>query len=1548
MHYKQSKILNLGKKHMKKSLLFFLVLLIIFPLGTPLIKPVAATTTSWWDEDWDSRKTFVIEGVAGAGENYQMKFVIRNGQEVIAVSDEHKGWSANCFPASTYEDGEVLVPVQALDGDVRLFIYDALTGEELHNYKIDDDPLPDDGHSTPIVWKWIGETGTNPLYVSGYGTHAGAGTFKIAYSSNQEDWTTYTFPISENYTYPSLFQMNNDPNLYLFIRKDPELPVGIGKWWQLFKCTDPSDSATWSLVSTVLNNTRVDQYLNILAAPRLVNSGGRFLVTWNSYNLTGGEENWFYDDIMCATYSDDLVTWYDLDGTPITLPVTQENSIFYDYDGEIGKGALEVQVRVAAGEFMNDKFFFTNVLQQGYSKDFSLFEKTPGQSVIRHNITEIDDYECASYELFYNYEEQTVTIYPSLYNSYQKWEYDIATDTATKISEIYPPEKWFTNGGALKEVYPQRNWVRMGMKQGYNGNIGYFWHLISTDNDGHDFENTMYLPLADVQSDFADIRFIDEDDETELDYWTEFAVNDTIGVFWVKIAANLSVTTKAHRIYIYYNNPDATTESSGADTWIFFDDFTTDTSGDYTHAQSQQSGDYFQEVVGATDSFKVGRGTDAQGMDTYYQSDTLEGGYRFRLSLRSWTIPSGNQVRMKAGLTTTATPPGDWGEKTDFADSDSAWELTYGYGPKDVYYEGLSSDTYYILISTYDHAATNSYINVDFIAIGKYVSPEPGFSSFGNYEVTISNMEGCGNWIFEGEKYYHFEAIYFHSEGITSLDTVKIKFSDGVNLIQTSYDVDEDSFILESGNEQVILHGEGDVSISDIYLTVTFDIYLKAKIFDCLDIDIYMWSNTTYGYIDSWEIKAADYFHIYNLGGQAELTTTGYGGRSTGGDVFELWAGQEGYTELLYDDFERDEIAPWGVYAPNSTHVKVEMLEEKSADGDWYDNAVSFSDESDEDGDYGLMWNTFHPVSSGVFYVTFHFMPLGLEEDQSFVITNSSEGGLGGPWVYFADDNKLYYVNSTGDHIELRGSYGKGEWKNITFAIDVDAQLFDFYYNGDLQGGGDLEFYAERTSFDTLYTSTYLYDSPHTNNVSHGLVTDVRVWLPPLLGDVAGTSETVVTFRKLQHIHSLFAVGFPRATEALDVTGDWYVEWGIDTCFDDVWQNNTWKVRLDLVDANIAFASFGTAGNNWIQLRSQWYENDTTLIDTEYFYVFWEGGPGGLTTSGRNADYFRVYLDLWFNRVNASSTIGGRISSYYYGMTDKANPWWSWLPFAESDWEMVGDQRAQTMYFADLKDIDGNVRSCRESTLMRIRTKVWRSADYGYMCRLEEFDLLNYEIAAGEMRGIDTPIFTETRLPTMPTGGFFAALAAVFSSLVDILSRAFGPGILAFFEIFLGFTETVWNFIGDFLGIDNLGTSIRNIIELFPKYLSSAITTLIEFLTVVFQIFVGMATQVGSIFLVIGGFIASIFSVLALMSEYLGVAYGDLLEPMIVPVLALLGIFIPFWELERMQERDGMTTLLQDLNNVANVGSFVIDISLKVVKGFMDFIFKIIQSVPGM
>jgi len=74
------------------------------------------------------------------------------------------------------------------------------------------------------------------------------------------------------------------------------------------------------------------------------------------------------------------------------------------------------------------------------------------------------------------------------------------------------------------------------------------------------------------RDDFGDIRWCAEDGTTLLSYWIEELVSGDYAVFWVKIPS-IPASPDSVDVYMYYDNPSATSLSDGDATFLLFDDF---------------------------------------------------------------------------------------------------------------------------------------------------------------------------------------------------------------------------------------------------------------------------------------------------------------------------------------------------------------------------------------------------------------------------------------------------------------------------------------------------------------------------------------------------------------------------------------------------------------------------------------------------------------------------------------------------------------------------------------------------------------------------------------------------------------------------------------------------------------------------------------------------------------------------------------------------------------------------------------------------------------
>jgi hypothetical protein len=278
---------------------------------------------------------------------------------------------------------------------------------------------------------------------------------------------------------------------------------------------------------------------------------------------------------------------------------------------------------------------------------------------------------------------------------------------------------------------------------------------------------------------FNDIRFTDNDETTELDYWVE-SVKDSGGTklatVWVKVAGDLG---SDQDIYIYYGKAGDSSASNPRSTFIVWDDF--------------DGGDEQWTEVDNADKITIDRTTDKRievvqlrmpelgyvykGKDVYDFLMEIEvtpsdnwGGNRFlgvsdtlgaftswsTYICLAWSTPGGTDVfrfgtnleygpnhdmTLHQSYYFTICRLGSIATLKAYSDADRTnllWEdsvsapptlLNYIYPVSGYYVEGASS-SYFV-----------SYYIGD-ILVRKYASPEPGFSSAGSQEATGINISG--------------------------------------------------------------------------------------------------------------------------------------------------------------------------------------------------------------------------------------------------------------------------------------------------------------------------------------------------------------------------------------------------------------------------------------------------------------------------------------------------------------------------------------------------------------------------------------------------------------------------------------------------------------------------------------------------------------------------------------------------------------------------------------------------------------------------------------
>jgi len=75
------------------------------------------------------------------------------------------------------------------------------------------------------------------------------------------------------------------------------------------------------------------------------------------------------------------------------------------------------------------------------------------------------------------------------------------------------------------------------------------------------------------KTDFSDVRFVKDDNSSQLNYWFEKIVDGDYCWIWVRLPEDIESSEK---IIMFYGNPEAISDSNGLDTFLYFEDWTND------------------------------------------------------------------------------------------------------------------------------------------------------------------------------------------------------------------------------------------------------------------------------------------------------------------------------------------------------------------------------------------------------------------------------------------------------------------------------------------------------------------------------------------------------------------------------------------------------------------------------------------------------------------------------------------------------------------------------------------------------------------------------------------------------------------------------------------------------------------------------------------------------------------------------------------------------------------------------------------------------------
>ncbi len=339
------------------------------------------------------------------------------------------------------------------------------------------------------------------------------------------------------------------------------------------------------------------------------------------------------------------------------------------------------------------------------------------------------------------------------------------------------------------------------------------------------------------------------------------------------------------------------------------------------------------------------------------------------------------------------------------------------------------------------------------------------------------------------------------------------------------------------------------------------------------------------------------------------------------------------------------------------------------------------------------------------------------------------------------------------------------------------------------------------------------------------------------------------TWFQLQQYHTEFAInlndnnGIPDVflfqdaahngggTEDFTAKGNWKVDIGWFYFNNGNWMKG-FHVTLQMQQGNQ-----GTQ-DQWTQVNALYYNGKNTLLRNDTFDVWIEQSP---------RSQIRLWVDLWISDLNASSFHGIRIGAYYYAIHQSGFTFFgSWSPFLQNASSTIG------LFKNPNTDTNVGTLSAQQIKYSKLYWNISRTThpigQSNFQIFTKDFNLEEFKTTNGPMGGLNTPIFVDAKIPTLPPDGFFAPIYAAIASIGNFIWTALSGAFAAIwaqigirFPWFTGFFDTV---SGNVTGFASLFVSILGQLGGFLTFLVS----IFNFVTAPIQIVLNTWTFLSNAF----------------------------------------------------------------------------------------------------
>jgi len=420
-------------------------------------------------------------------------------------------------------------------------------------------------------------------------------------------------------------------------------------------------------------------------------------------------------------------------------------------------------------------------------------------------------------------------------------------------------------------------------------------------------------------------------------------------------------------------------------------------------------------------------------------------------------------------------------------------------------------------------------------------------------------------------------------------------------------------------------------------------------------------------------------------------------------------------------------------------------------------------------------------------------------------------------------------------------------------------------------------------------------------------------------GSTSSRAKAEQIFRKLQSVHFLIE---------LDMSNEWdegngefdidagvgYVDIGIDYRLDGSWVDG-FKIKLYVQDADVGHHDLGN-DNNWIEWSVDFYNYDPNYdsvqnLQSQLIYSnHWGYENEDLSPDYHNRTSSQLWVDLWFDRTNASTTIAIQVNSYYRGMKEHGSAWW----FGYGVFQPMISDYDNAKFLDNLYDENGEISNCQKIELVKFWIEVGKvniadGNDETWTIRAIED--MNREQAIDRMMGVDEPTFSESKVLDMPQTGFVNAI----KTAINNLSVTIWLGAFQFIKMLMASIGYLMNAIGLGVWWESFSIMLGNIATASLSFMDDLTIALFNSALLIEQITRLITNGVTRYVYVITAFITSILA----WYEYIIQMFsgGGIFNINIWTSLNLEDIFIllmhlsPVWWINRLNESDHFIETLQ-------------------------------------